>query len=70
MKTWWRVLAVAVVLLGFTATAWSYEVVVLPANEVIDWLEAEEWRGEEKRGEQRKVPRLILTGISERWQYN
>ena len=53
------------VLVGFTVPAWSYEVVVLPADAVIDWLKAEDWWGEEKQGEQLMVPRLILTGISE-----
>ena len=42
----------------------------MPADAVIDWLKAEDWWGEEKRGEQLMVPRLILTGISERWQKN
>lgn len=70
MRTWMKLLVVMVVLLGFTAPARSYEVVVLPANAVIDWLKAEEWWGEEKRGEQLMVPRLILTGISERWRKN
>ena len=41
MKTWLKMLVVMVVLLGFTATVWSYKVVVLPANAVIDWLKAE-----------------------------
>jgi len=70
MKTWLRILIMVMVLVGFTVPAWSYEVVVLPADAVIDWLKAEDWWGEEKRGEQLMVPRLILTGISERWQKN
>ena len=70
MKTWLRMLVLVMVLVGITAPAWSYEVVVLPANAVIDWLKAENWWGEEKRGEQLMVPRIILTGISERWQKN
>ena len=70
MRTKLRILVVVMVLVGLTAPAWSYEVVVLPSNAVIDWLKAEDWWGEEKRGEQLMVPRLILTGISERWQKN
>jgi len=70
MKTWLRISMMVMVLVGFTSPAWSYEVVVLPADAVIDWLKAEDWWGEEKRGEQLMVPRLILTGISERWQKN
>ena len=70
MKTWLRILIMVMVLVGFTVPAWSYEVVVLPADAVIDWLKAEDWWGEEKRGEQLMVPRLILTGISDRWQKN
>jgi Bax protein len=71
MKTGLNVLVMMVVLLGFTAPIRAYEVVVLPGTEaVIEWLKAENWWGEEKRGEQLKVPRVILTGLSERWQKN
>ena len=71
MKTGFRLLVAMVVLLGFTSPIAAYEVVVLPGNEaVIDWLKAENWWGEEKRGEQLQVPRIVITGISKRWQKN
>ena len=69
MKTGLRMLVAMVILLGFTTPLAAYEVVVLPGNEaVIEWLKAENWWGEEKRDEQLQVPRIMITGISERWQ--
>jgi hypothetical protein len=51
-------LAAMVVVLGLATPLWAYEVVVLPGNEaVIDWLKAENWWGQEKKGEQLQVPR-------------
>ena len=35
-----------------------------------DWLKQESWWGEEKRSEQLTVPRVLITGISPRWQAN
>ena len=35
-------------------------------DDPMKWLEAENWWGEEKRGEQLKVPRAIITGINPR----
>lgn len=71
MKRWSSMLATMVVLLGLATPLWAYEVVVLPGNEaVIDWLKAENWWGQEKKGEQLQVPRIMITGISERWQKN
>lgn len=71
VKKWLRTLVMMLVLLGLTTPAVAYEVVVLPGNEaVIEWLKSENWWGEEKRDQQLMVPRLILTGISERWQKN
>ncbi|MEN8244472.1 MAG: glucosaminidase domain-containing protein [Thermodesulfobacteriota bacterium] len=71
MKRWPSMLAAVVVLLGLATPLWAYEVVVLPGNEaVIEWLKAENWWGQEKKGEQLQVPRIMVTGISERWQKN
>ena len=69
MKRWSSMLAAVVVVLGLTTPLWAYEVVVLPGNEaVIDWLKAENWWGQEKKGEQLQVPRIMITGISECWR--
>lgn len=48
----------------------AYEVIVSAATdqEIISQLEAENWWGEENRGQQLTVPRLMITGISPRWQ--
>ncbi len=71
MKACSRVLVVMVVLLGLVAPVWAYEVIVqYDQDETIAWLKAENWWGEEKRGEQLQVPRIMITGISERWQKN
>jgi uncharacterized FlgJ-related protein len=49
--------------------AQAQEVVVISGvDDVMEWLEAEKWWGEEKRGEQLKVPRAIITGINPRWR--
>lgn len=71
MKACSRVLVVMMVLLGLVAPIWAQEVVVLSGpDDTIDWLKSENWWGEEKRGEQLQVPRVMITGISERWQKN
>lgn len=45
------------------------EVIVLGApDDAMEWLKAENWWGEEKRGEQLQAPYAIMTGISPRWQ--
>jgi len=36
--------------------------------EVVEWMKAENWWGEEKHGEQLSVPRVIIAGISPAWQ--
>jgi Bax protein len=47
----------------------SQEVVVVGSmKEVVDWLEAENWWGEEKRGKQLQVPHAMMTGFSDRWR--
>jgi Bax protein len=53
-------------------TAWSVgaqEVIVFgDRTEVVNWLKAENWWGEEQRGEQLRVPHALIAGISQRWQ--
>jgi Bax protein len=54
-----------------TASASAQEVIVLTGTkDTISWLKAENFWGEEKRGEQLQVPRAIITGISLGWQKN
>jgi len=62
----------AAIVLGLTAwPAAAQEVVVFGGlDDVIGWLEAENWWGEEKHGEQLLAPNAILTGISSRWREN
>jgi len=61
------VLSLVLALASSIATA--QEVVVLAEiDEVIDWLEAEGWWGEESRNEQLTVPRIVLTGINPGWR--
>jgi Bax protein len=49
----------------------AQEVVVLDdLDGVIAWLEAENWWGETKHGEQLVAPNAIMTGISQRWRKN
>jgi uncharacterized FlgJ-related protein len=51
------------------AQARGKEVVVLGgAEQVMDWLQSENWWGEENRDEQLTVPRAIITGINPRWR--
>jgi Bax protein len=45
------------------------EVIVLTSvEEAMDWLQDEDWWGEENHETQLEVPRAIMTGISPRWQ--
>jgi len=37
-------------------------------DDAVNWLKAEDWWGEERRGEQLEVPKAMLTGISQRWK--
>ena len=62
-----RSLLLCTVLLG--AAAQGQEVIVLSSiAEVVDWLESENWWGEENRDEQLQVPHAMLTGINPRWR--
>lgn len=62
----------AVVLLAtmYTCTSvFAQEVIVLSNHDqVVDWLESENWWGEEKRGQHLEVPHAMITGISESWR--
>jgi Bax protein len=45
------------------------EVIVFAGlEELMSWMEQEDWWGEEKRGEQLTVPHLIITAINPSWQ--
>jgi Bax protein len=47
----------------------AYEVFVFSGvDELMDWLEAEDWWGEENRGAQLDVPHAMITGINPRWR--
>ena len=63
-----RIPAILLVLLC-SAPALSQEVIVLSNHDqVIAWLESENWWGEAKRGEHLDVPHAMITGISQRWR--
>ena len=47
----------------------AQEVIVFGSlDDAVNWLKAEGWWGEERRGEQLQVPNAMLTGISHRWK--
>ena len=49
--------------------AHSQEVIVLGGlEEAMEWLQAENWWGEENRDAQLQVPCAIITGITQRWR--
>ncbi len=53
------------------ATASAQEVTVLSGpDELVAFLQAENWWGEEKHGEQLTVPHVMITAISDRWRVN
>ncbi len=58
------------IVLGLIAwPAVGQQVIVLGGlDDVTDWLKAENWWGEEKRGENLRVPHAMITGISPRWR--
>ena len=63
-----RIPAILLVLLC-SAPALSQEVIVLSNHDqVIAWLESENWWGEARRGEHLDVPHAMITGISQRWR--
>ena len=65
------VLCVALWLALQPSLAHGQEVIVMSSiDEVTGWLEAENWWGEEQRGEQLKVQHAMITGITPRWREN
>jgi Bax protein len=49
--------------------ALSQEVVVISGvDDIVSWLESENWWGEDKRGGQLQVPHAMITGFSDRWR--
>ena len=62
------------ILLAFALVAWAVpgqgqEVLVFASIEdAIEWLQQENFWGEENRDEQLEVPRVMLTGINARWR--
>jgi len=71
MNTWSKLLIIVVVLFVLATPLWSQEVVVLSGlDETIAWFKTENWWGEEKRGEQLKVPHTMIVAISNRWKKN
>jgi len=62
---------IATLLAGILATApaQAYDVFVFSGlDEVVNWLESENWWGEVNRGEQLDVPHAMITGINQRWR--
>jgi Bax protein len=56
-------------LVTISTTVNSQEVVVFAGTEqAIDWLESENWWGEENRNEPLMVPNAIMTGINPHWR--
>jgi Bax protein len=52
-----------------TAPAQAYDVFVFSnLDEILNWLESENWWGEVNRGEQLDVPHAMITGIDPRWR--
>jgi len=52
-----------------TTSASGQEVIVFGSvDDVIEWLKAEDWWGEENRGEQLDVPHAMITGINPNWR--
>jgi len=56
-------------LLAASPAAYATNVFVFSGlDELIEWLEAENWWGEVHRGDQLEVPHAIVTGINPRWR--
>jgi uncharacterized FlgJ-related protein len=71
VKNWTKWIVFSVVLFGLSMPSGAQEVIVFcRPEEAIDWLKQEDWWGEEKRGQQLKVPHEILVAIPERWHKN
>lgn len=62
-------LIAALCLGAFSTSVSSQEVIVFGSvDDVIEWLKAEDWWGEENRGEQLEVPHAMITGINPKWR--
>jgi len=60
---------IIIAVFAWALPAQGQEVVVFASiDEIIEWYQAENFWGEEQRGEQLTVPRVILTGINPRWR--
>ena len=70
LKNLCRVAACVVLVPGLVAgPAAAQEIVVFGGiDDVVDWMQAENWWGQEQHGTQLRVPKAIITGISERWR--
>ena len=67
-KSTFRILAL-LLLVAWTLPARSQEFLVFASiDDVIGWLQQEQFWGEENRDEQLEVPRVLLTGINPRWR--
>ncbi len=67
LRAWASLLVLC--LAALSTRAYSQEVIVLGGlEEVMDWLKAENWWGEENRDEQLQVPHAMITGINPRWR--
>lgn len=66
-----RIVCCASVFVLSAGPAAAQEVVVFGSvDDVVDWMRAENWWGEEQHDEQLQVPNAIITGISDRWRAN
>jgi Bax protein len=66
-----RLLPQLIMILSITIAprVFSQEVVVVSGiDDVIQWMEKENWWGEEQRGQQLTVPHAMMTGFSDRWR--
>lgn len=63
-----RIAVLSIGLLIANAPVAQEVLVFASANEVGDWLRAENWWGENLRSEQLEVPRAVITGINPRWR--
>ena len=68
LKGIFRIL-VMLALVAWTLPARSQEVLVFASiDDTIEWLQQEDFWGEENRDKQLEVPRVLLTGINPRWR--
>ena len=69
MKHGMKWVSIAVVLFGLAAPLQAQEVTVIGSQEeTLAMIEADDWWGSKKRGQQLKVPYKMVVAISERWK--